>query len=209
MDAAGAGGGSPCFIDFIGEYASRHPSTRATTELLFLLDKLVQASFDALTVMLDTDPIEDLKWTRAANREAFTAVVKIREYYRAEIESRRLTSRDGLRAYYDAARAAVLTTIIETTPQSYRAGDAAYLIGAIYWKQRRVDDAVAAWSALVVNSDDEYAAAYSEILSEIRKAAAQPIDVRQINRTLEGEHGRWLVLSLERLHQFGYHFDTF
>jgi hypothetical protein len=197
------------FIDFISQYASRHPSTRATTELLFLLDKLVQASFDALTVMLDTDPVEDLKWTRTANRDAYRAVVRIRDYYRAELRSRNLTSREALRAYYDAARVAVLTTIVDSTPRAYRAGDAAYLIGAIYWKQGRIADAVDAWREIVAHSGDGYVAAYSEILAEIRKPDSQPLDNRQISRVLEGEHGRWLVLSSERLQQFGYHFDTF
>jgi hypothetical protein len=197
------------FIDFISEYASRHPSTRATTELLFLLDKLVQASFDALTVMLDTDPVEDLKWTRTANRDAYSAVVKIRDYYRAELQSRHLTSREALKDYYDAARLAVLTTIVDTTPQSYRAGDATFLIGTIYWKQGRTADAVVAWTDIVVNPEDEYAAAYSDILSEVRRPDPQSLDTRQINRILESEHGRWLVLSSERLHRFGYHFDTF
>jgi hypothetical protein len=197
------------FIDFISQYASRHPSTKATTELMFLLDKLVQASFDALTVMLDSDPVEDLKWTRTASGDAYSAVVRIRDYYRAELQSRHLTSREALTAYYDAARIAVLTTIVETTPQAYRAGDAEYLIGAIYWKQGLIADAVGAWKEIVAHSDDAYVAAYSEILAEIRAADTQSLDRRQINRVLEGEHGRWLILSSERLRQFGYHFDTF
>jgi hypothetical protein len=66
-----------------------------------------------------------------------------------------------------------------------------------------------AWTDIVVNPEDGYAAAYSDILSEVRRPDPQSLDTRQINRILESEHGRWLVLSSERLHQFGYHFDTF
>ena len=51
------------FIELIADYAVRHPSTKATTELLFLLDKLTQASFDALTTLLNTEPRRDLRWT--------------------------------------------------------------------------------------------------------------------------------------------------
>jgi len=194
------------FIDFIGKYASRNPSTKSTTELLFLLERLVQASDYAITVLLDTDPIEDLKWTRAANRDAYSAVVKIRDYYRAELDSRGLTSREAIRDYYDAARLAVLTTIVDTTPDAYRAGDAQFLIGAIHWTGNSPADAVRAWKEIVPHPDDVYVMAYSAILSEIR---ASPPDVRQINRVLDGEHGRWLVLSSDRLRRFGYRFDTF
>ncbi len=39
------------FIDFVSEYASQHPSSKTTTELLFLVDKLAQASLDALVTL--------------------------------------------------------------------------------------------------------------------------------------------------------------
>ena len=32
---------------------------------------------------------------------------------------------------------------------------------------------------------------------------------QQIDLILRAEHGRWIVFSLDRLHQFGYRFDTF
>jgi hypothetical protein len=66
------------FIDFISRYASQHPSTRATTELFFLLDKMAQASFDAMVVLLDSDPTTDLIWTRTANREAYDSHIRTR-----------------------------------------------------------------------------------------------------------------------------------
>jgi len=59
------------FIQFITGYAARHPSTRVTTELLFLLDKLAQASLDALMTLLDTEPTRDLRaglWRRTGMR---------------------------------------------------------------------------------------------------------------------------------------------
>ena len=31
----------------------------------------------------------------------------------------------------------------------------------------------------------------------------------QINSILRAEHGRWIMFSMDRLRQFGFHFDTF
>jgi len=31
----------------------------------------------------------------------------------------------------------------------------------------------------------------------------------QINAVLRAEHGRWIMFSLDRLHQFGFRFDSF
>jgi len=44
------------FIDFIRGYARLHPSSKTTTDLLFLLDELAQGSRDALLMLIDTDP---------------------------------------------------------------------------------------------------------------------------------------------------------
>lgn len=57
------------------------PATKPTTELLFLLDKLTQASLDALTTLLDTDAQQDLWWTRNTNRAAYRLVIGLRRYY--------------------------------------------------------------------------------------------------------------------------------
>jgi hypothetical protein len=200
------------FIDFISRYASRHPSTRATTELLFLLDKLVQASLDGLVTLLDIDPRSDLSWTRGAARGAYDLIAAIQRYYGAQLERRALTSRDALRAHYDNVRLTILTGILRTTPNGYRASDTRFLIGAIYWKQGRATDAVRAWSEMTINPEDGYVTACSDILAAIGAPAGltgQNVNARRINRILDAEHGRWISLSFDRLRQFGYRFDTF
>jgi hypothetical protein len=194
------------FIDFIARYASRHPSTKATTELLFLLDKLTQASLDALVTLLDVNPGTDLQWTWRANRGAFELILAIRQYYSAQLGRRQLTSRDALKKRYDDVRLSILTGILRTTPGGYRADDARFLIGAIYWGQGRAGDAVETWREMHVNPEDFYGAASSEMLEAI---AGPNVNVRRINRILDGEHGRWVSLSFDRLRQFGYRFDTF
>jgi hypothetical protein len=197
------------FIDFVSRFASRNPSTKATTELLFLLDKLAQGSLDALTTLVDTDPAEALQWTRNANAEAYNAIVTIRDHYRLLLERRSLLSGPALREHYDGVRLAILGSILMTTPGGYRAGDARYLIGAIYWKQGRAASARRMWKEIRVDPQDRYAVAAGEIAAAMRAAEERGLDARRINRILEYEHGRWVSFSFDRLWEFGYRFDTF
>jgi hypothetical protein len=195
------------FIDFIGDYVKANGATRATTELLFLLDMLAQAGFDSLAVLLDSDPQQDLQWTGAASREAFRAVTAIRNYYRDYLERLGLGSPDAVRTYYDEARLAVLKTILDTAPAGYRASDARLAIGAIEWKRGKREAAIAVWREMTIDPGNADTADESDILAEIR--GATPIDARRINRILEGQRGRWISRSFDRLRQFGYRFDTF
>ena len=200
------------FVGFISRYATEHPSTRTTTERLFLLDKLAEASLDALLALLSVEPTEDLHWTRDANADAYRFIADLRRYYDAQLERRHLVSRDALRAHYDDIRLTILTGILRTTPHGYRASDAKFLIGAIYWRQGRRADAVRSWIDISIDSEDGYAAAYSDVLAAIRAPAGrdgQSLDARRIDRILDAEHGRWISLSFDRLRQFGYRFDTF
>jgi hypothetical protein len=206
------------FIGFIRRYAAEHPATRATTELLFLLDKMAQASREALTDLLDTDPQEDLTRTRDANRNAYELVLELRYYYARELQRRGLTARQALTAYYDGVRLAILSGIVRTTPSGYRASDARFLIGAIYWQQRKSEDALRWWRQMVIDPTDSYVLAYSDIVRAIRRADAQRSAgdaqsdqalAHQINRILDAEHARWLMFSTDRLRRFGYRFDTF
>jgi hypothetical protein len=197
------------FIDFVSRFAARNPSTKATTELLFLLDKLAQGSLDALTTLVDTDPIESLRWTRSANSEAYNAIVTIRDHYRLLLERRGLMPGQALRAHYDGVRLAILESILLTTPGGYRAGDARFLIGAIYWKQGRAASARRVWKEISVDPDNRYVIASTEIAAAMRAAEERGLDARRINRILEYEHGRWVSFSFDRLWQFGYRFDTF
>lgn len=207
------------FIGFIRQYASDHPSTRTTTELLFLLDELVQGSLDALVTLVDTDPAENLGWTRHANSDAYNLIVDVRRYYRAELARRGLVSAGALRAHYDKVRLAILTGLLRTTPQGYRASDARFLIGAINWKQGQMADALRAWREMAIDPTDGHVIAYSEILAAISDSSGPApgpggalIDralSTEINRILHADRARWVMFSFDRLRQFGYRFDTF
>lgn len=198
------------FIDFISRYLARHRSAKASTELLFLLDTLVQGSYDTLTALLDVIPEEDLKWTRMANPAAFDAIVKIQQHYRAALERRGISSRAALRLYFDEARINILTNLLETTPSGYRANDAHFLIGAIYWRDGRTAEAEAAWSSLAaISQADRYGAASTAIIDALQHRDAPSVDALRIRRILDGERGRWISFSHDRLEQFGYRFNVF
>jgi len=195
------------FINFISAYSTENPATRTRTELLFLLDKIAQASYDALVTLLDAIPEEDLQWTQKQNPAAYDAIVRLQQRYRVELERRGLGARAALRRYYDAARLSILTRILDSTPDGYRANDARYLIGEIFWRQDRLDDAHRWWQSLAVDRTDAYVDEYSRIVEAMQ--AGGPLDVLRINQILNAERGRWLTFSATRLRHFGYHFDTY
>jgi hypothetical protein len=204
------------FVTFVNRYAAQHPSTKATIELLFLLDKLTQGSFDALITLLDTRPTDDLHWTLRANRNAFKLLVLLQQYYQTELDRLDLTTRFALRTHYDNVRLTILNAIISTTPAGYRAADAWYLIGEIHWRAGRPVDAIRSWWKITVDASDTHAVACSDLLGAIRDVAGQDpstIDpariTRVINRILDADHGRWVSFSFDRLRQFGYRFDRF
>jgi hypothetical protein len=199
------------FIGFISRFASAHPSTKATTELLFLLDKLAQASFDCLVTLLDMAPIEDLRWTARQNREAYRLIEHLLAYYNAQLEERHISSPAALRLYYDKVRLAILLALLETTPGGYRAADARYLIGSIYWRHGDRQAALDVWRRIVADRADSYVLAYSDVLDAIH-AIGDTDDAalrRRIDRALDAERGRWRDFSYTRLRQFGYRFDTY
>lgn len=219
------------FVEFIADYVSRHPRTRASIELLFLLDLLAQASLDTLQAMIDIAPARDLKWTRAANAAAFDAFAEIRDQYVAQCRKRGLESRKALARHYDQLRANILETIIETAPDNYRVNDARYLLGEIEWRRGRLAEANRAWSQMRADPQGRYAQARAALIDELANAArrvrAKPskalqqrfpwmrqktepeIDQRAINTILEAEYQAWVSASRARLRQFGYELDTF
>jgi len=208
------------FIGFISRYAAEHPSTRATTELLFLLDKIAQASFDTLVTLIDTIPDAQLEWTRGSNRGAFDFLVDLRRHYVALLRRKGLGSNDALMAFYERARLDILTGILRTTPRGYRANDARFLIGWIYWRQGTVGDALRVWRPMTIDPTDAYAASIARIRNAIASGTEVDrgnIDItettrllaQQVNAILRAEHGRWLMFSMDRLHQIGIRYDTF
>jgi hypothetical protein len=208
------------FIGFISRFAAEHPSTKAATELLFLLDKLAQASVDALTTLLNAEPDDDLRWTRDTNPDAYNLILDLRRYYARQLRRKGLASKDGVAVHYDKVRLGILTGVLRTTPHGYRANDARFLIGAIYWRQDRIGDALRAWRQMTVEPTDSYATSISRLLDVIEAQTGGDrgdVDTKQvmrvlttqINSILRADHGRWLMFSMDRLLQFGFHFDTY
>jgi hypothetical protein len=198
------------FIGFVSRHASQHPGTRTTTELLFFLDKIVQASYDCLITLLDIAPAADLTWTYRKNRDAYLLIEQIQRFYRAQLERQRIDSPEALRAYYDKVRLAILTALLHTTPDGYRSGDARYLIGSIYWRHGNRTGAIDAWRDITLDRSDSYVIAYSDVLAAIGAGDAADNGLRrQVERALDAERGRWRDFSYTRLRQFGYRFDTY
>jgi hypothetical protein len=208
------------FIGFISGFAAEHRGTKATTELLFLLDQIAQANLDALVTLVDTDPAEALAWTREANPDAYTLIVDLRRHYAKQLKRKGLTSTDRIVSYYDNVRLGILTGILQNTPHGYRASDARFLIGAIEWRHGSVGDALRAWRGMTIDPTDAYAATIARIVNLIASETAgdrASVDSRdtmrlisgQIDSILRAEHGRWIMFSMDRLRQFGFHFDTF
>ena len=199
------------FIEFVRRYAAAYPSTKATTELLFLLDRVAEANRDALGVMRDSDPAEVLSWTRQANPVAYRLINRIRAYYQTELDRRGLKSEEAIDRYYTKARLAILLGIVRTTPGRYRANDARYIAGALLWRQGETDGAVATWREMTPDQDGSYLPAGPQVAAAIKRAGfpPDPSFKREIDRILKNDLGRWLMFSQERLARFGYKFDTF
>jgi hypothetical protein len=198
------------YIVFITRYASMHPSTKTTTELLFLLDKLAQGSHDALMTLVGMNPAR-MEWTRSTNAEAYDLFVTTRRYYRSELELKDLVDARPLRLFYDRIRVTILTSIVDTTPNGYRVSDARFLIGAIYWRQSRVDDALRWWRDLAIDPRDNHVTAYSRVLDAVRQAGpnGERLDRGAINGALDDEQQKWIEFWKTRLAHFGYSFDVY
>lgn len=196
------------FIELATRYIRNDSSTRTATELLFLLDELVQGSCDALLILIRTVPERDLRYTAAKDRSALRLAVDIRRHYDKWLRERGLTTPDAIRLKYDERRLRLLNSVLDSTPDGYRAGDAHFLIGEILFRQGKVVDAVRHWRAIRKDPTDNYSLAYTELLSEIASVPSYSVTAKAL-AVLQGEHQRWLDRSWARLRQFGYTFDTF
>ena len=105
------------------------------------------------------------------------------------------------------ARLAILTGIVRTTPDGYRGDEARFRIGAIYWRQRNLHEALHWWRQMTTDQPDPRVPGASLLAASLRQSP-QP-NVLEIERILRNEHGRWVDFSFERLARFGYRFDSF
>jgi hypothetical protein len=195
------------FIGFVRGYATAHPSTKVTTELLFLIDTLAQANADALAMLVETNQPGDLEWTKDTHPRAFLLAREIQRVYARDIVRFGLTSRPAIDAFYGRGRLSLLMRILQTTPDGYRADDARFLMGEILWNQGDTDAALGLWRGMNAGpSDAPYAAAIAQLRTAVQPA--QP-DARNIRYILRNQQGRWLSFSDDRLRRFGYRADTY
>lgn len=195
------------FIGFIRGYASAHPSTKVATELLFLLDTLAQANADALAVLVETNQPGDLEWTKETHPRAFLLARDIQRFYAADIVRLGLTSRPAIEAFYARSRLSILSRILQTTPDGYRADDARFLMGEILWNEGRTADALGMWRAMKARPSE---ASYAVVIAQLRAAVqAMPPDERNIRFILRNQQGRWASFADDRLRRFGYRVDAY
>lgn len=207
-------------IAFVRRYASAHPSTRATIELLFILDKTIEGSRNILATLQSTDVREQLNDTRITAPDAYDVILRIQRYYGKVLADRKLRTPDEISAVYDAVRLRVLDGIVSTAPQAYRVGDARFLIGWIHWRAGHVSDALASWCRMSPDPTDVYTDVASRILAELRSppgAIGSPCATgsmgmtssRAIGALLKQEESRSWNFQYDRLDHFGYAVDAF
>ena len=195
------------FLDRVTAYLREQPDTRVATELRFLLDELVQGGRDTLLMVIGNDPAAALRRTAAEQPAAHARAEALFDETRAWLTALGLGEADALRRRLDEVRLHILGTILERTPDGYRAADASYLIGVIYFEQRQRDRAVAAWTNAMAGPHDLYSAA----LDDLRAALQLPSErrVSALVAALGAEHGRWLSFSERRLRHFGFQATQF
>lgn len=193
-------------VEFVGGYARQHPSSRTTTELLFLLDELTQASSDAWDVLMDIT-VDALTLTGSASPDNLTLARQLQRRYKEWARTHAVDAPQALDAHYDGVRLAILTAIMETSPRSYGAADARFLAGRLLWNRNDIAGAVRMWRGM--GSDERQT--YAEARAAIRRALPPggEVDVLAIVGALGAERSRWLRESAERLARFGYTPQTF
>jgi hypothetical protein len=197
-------------IEFVGRYAQQHPSSRATTELLFLLDELAEANRGAFQLLMDTD-MSALTQTAAASPQDVQLARQIQRGYEQWMREQGLDKVTAPVTRYDAMREKILSTIVETTPDGYGAADARFLAGRLLWDRSDIAGAVQLWRGMAPNGRADERTTYGTVRAEIGQAlrADGGVDVVRVVRALAAERSRWLRESADRLARFGYTPTTF
>ena len=192
------------FVEFVRLFTRDHPSSLVTTELLFLVDKLAQASRDTLLLLVGTEP-EQTAMSPNATSEAL--VRDLQAHYRERLAQQQLQSPEDIRDWYDRLRLRILSTVIASSPDGYRVSDARFLIGQIYFEQGNLTEATTWWKDIRHDSRDSYTDAYSRLLGELEWQDG--VRVRQIEYVLRSVSSQWRNSSMERLRHFGRTCDTY
>ena len=195
------------FLASVTAYLREQPGTRAATELLFLLDELVQGSTDSLLMLIGNDPAASLRRTAAEQPAAYERAEALYGDTRSWLREVGLDTPDAIRRRLEAVRLGLLAQVVERSPGGYRVADAHYLAGVIHFERRERDRAVALWRRAEPSGECLYTAA----IADIRTAITLPADrqIPAIVAALGAEHGRWLTFSEQRLRRFGYHSQRF
>ena len=195
------------FLEFIRSYARTHSSTKTTTELLFLMDELAQASEEVATTVVGTSVSKDLAYSAVNSPPAALLAANIGNDLRYWFAARRMSANSDIGRAYDRLRLRVLSTIVAMTPNGYREADARFLAGEILFKESDVEEAVAWWRAMNPVEGDTYAGAARAIKAVIEKQG--PLDSFELRRILSTESARWAEINYNRMKQFGYRCDSF
>ena len=195
------------FLRSIEGYLREQPGTKAATELLFLLDELVQGSTDSLLLVVANAPATSLRRTAAEQPDAYQRSEQLYAQTRDWLSELGLDTPDAIRRRLESVRLGLLAQIVERSPGGYRVADAHYLAGEIHFERRDRARAFAAWRR-AVPSDESL---YRTVIGEIHAALALPPErqIPAIVAALGAEHGRWLAFSERRLERFGYRAEQF
>jgi hypothetical protein len=193
------------FLDFIRSYARTRSSSRTTTELLFLMDELAQGNREVAQTVLGTRVSHDLVHTATASPLAARLAAGIGDDLRVWLATNGYTQQQ-LGAAFDAVRLRILSSIIETTPDGYRASDARFLAGEIFFKQGNFEEAMQWWSPMRPRDGDTYAAAATAIQKMLEPGR---VDVAALRSVMWRESGRWHDVNYARLRKFGYRCDSY
>ncbi len=194
------------FVQFITSFVGMVPSSKVTTELLFLLDKLVQANLYAALTLFRLDTTNGIAWTKSVSPKGAEILVAIQRHHESALGRRGLWDESVLALRYDEVRVGILQHLIRTTPQGYRVNDARFLIGEIWWQRRRRTEALEVWREITPDANDEYFIVYSDVRAH---SGADAGSRTRIDAALNEQTRRWTYASFERLRHFGFRFDTF
>ncbi len=195
------------FLEFIRSYARARSSSRVTTELLFLMDELAQGNQEVAETVLETSVATDLAYSATVSPSAAKLAASIHSDLRTWVASNGYTQLEGVGPAFDAFRLRLLSTIVETTPDGYRASDARFLAGQIFFRRGDVDQALEWWSLMRPAPNDSYVVAATALRGLL--GADGPGDVAAIRSVLWRERARNDDLISARMRQFGYRCDNY
>jgi hypothetical protein len=194
------------FLEFIRAYARTRSSSRTTTELLFLMDELAQGNRDVAQTVLNTNISHDLARTATISPLAARLAANISADLRVWLAAHGYFQSQGVGAAFDRVRLRILSTIIETTPDDYRASDARFLAGQILFTQGSYEEAMQWWAAMQPRDDDTYGDAARSIVKILQPGR---VDISALRSVLWRESARWHDVNYGRLKKFGYRYDSY